>query len=105
MKDDLDKTFMVFESGEVNFGVTGTVYQFPTGTCNMAAIKALSGNGGNVYLGFDAQVTAVQGATNRHTGFELAPGEQTLWLVIPDLNVLYGVAANAGDGVCFIIKR
>ena len=63
--------------------------------------KAAATNAGNVYLG-GVDVTKSNGNTNETTGFELAPGDETGWLPIANLNKLYRICDNVGDDLIYL---
>ena len=89
-------------SGEV--AGSATAARFPDVPCKWANIKAVASNAGNVYVGF-AGVTVVDGATDTTSGFELDAGQETGWLPITNLNVLYYICNNAGDDVTYLVLK
>lgn len=75
--------------------------QLPDVACNYARIKACLSNVGNVYVG-GAGVTKPDGTTDTTTGLGLAPGEDTGWLPIANLNKLYVICDNATDDLTYL---
>jgi hypothetical protein len=80
------KTVSTAGTAEALVGSSTTVQEGVT-------VKALSGNGGTVYVG-DSSVSA-------SSGFELAAGEQ-VFLVVSDLANVYVDVDTGGEGVSFI---
>ncbi len=76
--------------------------QLPTLACKMARIVACVSNVGNVYLGRSNAVTKPDGTTDTTTGLELAPGADTGWLPIQNLNLLWMICDNAGDDITYL---
>ena len=89
-------------SGEVAGSATAKV--LPSIPCQMAWIKAVNGNAGDVYLGFSG-VTVVDGTTDTTTGYELSAGESIGPLPIHNLNQLYIICDNAGDDITYFILK
>jgi hypothetical protein len=85
-------------TGEIAGNASAT--QLPTIACRMVRFKAVGSNAGNVYLGASG-VTKVDGTTDTTTGFELAPGDDTGWIPIDNLNRLYRICDNAGDDLTY----
>lgn len=83
---------------------SASALQLPTVTCRLAKFKALASNAGNVYLGA-ANVTVPDGTTDTTSGFELIPGDESPWLPITNLNVLYRICQNAGDDLTYLVLR
>ena len=82
---------------------SATAAQLPNIPCQVAYIKAVKSNAGNVYLGVSG-VTAVDGTTDTTTGFELGAGDQIV-LEISNLNQLYRICDNAGDDLTYLVLR
>lgn len=93
------RTFPKIVSGELA-GSTSAA-QLPDISCQYVNLKAAGDNAGNVYIGA-AGVTAPDGTTDTTTGLELAPGDETGWLPVPNLSVLYRICDNAGDDLTYI---
>lgn len=89
-------------SGEIQGGTTA--FQLPDVPATLVKFKALAGNSGNIYLG-GSGVTASDGATDTTSGFELAPGDDSGWWPISNLNLLYGICSNNGDDLSYIVLR
>lgn len=60
------------------------------------AVKALSGNAGTVYVGFDSSVSSSD-------GFELGPGS-SVSMAVSEVSNVYVDADNSGDGVSWITE-
>ncbi|MCR4324174.1 MAG: hypothetical protein NUV69_00595 [Candidatus Curtissbacteria bacterium] len=86
-------------SGEIQGGTTAA--QMPDIACSKVKFRALASNSGNVYLG-GAGVTVPGTETNTTAGFELDAGQDTDWIEIPNLNLLYMITDNNGDDVSYI---
>lgn len=90
------------DQGELQ-GVT-TAMQLPTVASNLVKFKALPGNVGNVYIG-DRNVTVPKGNTNTTAGLVLAPGDDSGWLPISNLNRLWMVCDTVNDELTYLILR
>jgi len=86
-------------SGEIQGGTTKE--QLSDIPCSRVKLRALAGNSGNVYLGGSA-VTIPDGVTDATSGFELDAGQDTGWLDIENLNLLYRISDNNGDDLSYI---
>lgn len=71
----------------------GTDIALTAGVCRTVLIKALPGNGGNVFIG-GAGVAAA-------TGFILQPGESA-WISVANRNLVYFDVAVNGEGICWV---
>ncbi len=89
-------------TGEVSGSATAK--QLPDIDCELVNIKAVLGNAGNVYVGVSG-VTVVDGTTDTTSGWELNAAEETGWLSIPNLNLLYIICDNAGDDITYMVLR
>lgn len=78
-----------------------TALQLPTLACKYARLKARTTNAGNVYIGL-AGVTKPDGSTDTTTGFSLTPGDDTGWIPITNLNLLYRICDNAADALTYM---
>lgn len=97
--------YVVYEegaSGERAGSATAVV--LPTVPCQMAWIKAVNTNAGNVYLGFSG-VTVIDASTDTTSGYELSAGESIGPLPIHNLNQLYIICDNAGDDITYFVLR
>lgn len=94
-------TYTDIATGEFQGSLTPV--RLPTIACKLAKLKAQKGNSGNVYLGWNAGVTKPDGTTDTSTGLELAPGDETGWIPIANLNLLYLIADNAGDDLSYVV--
>ena len=89
------------EAGQVDLTATSTVYKIVDISGGQSVtIKALQGNSGDAYIGFDKLLTT-------SNGFQLDSSE-TLTLTLPisfgadNFITAYAVTSNAGDDVCFV---
>lgn len=73
--------------------VTASAVALATNTCKSITVKALAGNGINVYVGPTGVTTA--------TGFELAPGD-SVSLPVTNTNLVFVIAAATGASVSWI---
>lgn len=81
---------------------SATAVQLANVPCALVRIRARSDNVGSVYLG-GSGVTAPDGTTDTTTGFELAPGDETGWLTIANLNQLWIISA-VGDDITYMAQ-
>jgi len=81
---------------------SATAVQLPTVAGSLINIKAVGSNAGNVYIGA-AGVTVVNGTTDVTSGFELDAGEETGWMPLDNLNLLYMICDNAGDDIVYMV--
>ena len=91
--------FTQVKSGEIQGGTT--VAQMPDVPCSKVMFRALASNSGNVYIG-GVGVTKPDGVTDETSGFELDAEQETEWLEIPNLNLLYIITDNNGDDLSYI---
>lgn len=80
---------------------SATALQLPSLACKMVKFKTEISNAGNVYIG-GSGVTKPDGTTDTSTGLELAPGDESGWIPISNLNLLYRICDNAGDDLTYI---
>jgi hypothetical protein len=76
--------------------------QLPNVAGSLINVKAVRSNAGNVYVGVTG-VTVVNGTTDVTSGFELDAGEETGWLPLTNLNLLYIICDNAGDDITYMV--
>jgi len=88
------------QTGEVSGSTTAK--QLPDIPAAVIKIKAVIGNAGNVYLGASG-VTKVDTTTDVTTGIELDAGEETGWIAIQNLNILYIICDNVGDDITYMV--
>lgn len=86
-------------SGELAGSVTAI--QMPNVACRLVKFKAHYDNAGRVYIG-GSGVTTADGTTDITTGLQLSAGEETGWIPISNLNLLYRICDNAGDDLTYI---
>ena len=91
--------YTAIKSGEVQGGTT--VAQMPDVPCSRVNIKALTNNASNVYIG-GVGATVPDGVTDETSGFTLDSGQETGWLDIPNLNMLYMITDANGDDVSYL---
>lgn len=91
--------FSNVKNGELQGATSAT--QMPDVSCAMVKFKALNDNAGNVYIG-GSGVTKADGTTDTTSGFQLDAGEETGWLLVSNLNLLYRICDNAGDDLTYI---
>lgn len=80
---------------------SATAAQMPSQACRLVKFKAAYDNAGRVYIG-GSGVTKKDGTTDTTTGLELSAGEETGWLPVSNLNVLYRICDNAGDDLTYL---
>ena len=95
--------FKTVISGEIQGG-TIVPTRLPNIPCSMVKIKAMIGNGGNVYLGGE-NVTVPNGTTDQTSGYPLDEGDVLDWIPIDNLNKLYLICDNNGDDIVYIAFR
>lgn len=93
-----NEQYSTIATGEVAGGTAAA--QLPDVACKLARIRAVISNGGNVYLGGSA-VTRPDGTTDTTTGWELAPGDETGWVPMNNLNSLYRICDNTTDDIVY----
>lgn len=81
---------------------SATALQLPDIPCKLVTFRARQDNAGSVYLGGVSGVTKPDGTTDATTGIEVDAGEQTPWIPIPNLNLLYRICDNAGDDLTYL---
>lgn len=89
------------QTGEVA-GSTSAA-QLPSIAGKLCRIQASHTNVGYVYLGTTSGVTKEDGTTDITTGFMLAPGQDTGWMPIPQLDWLWRICDNAGDDLTYMM--
>ena len=99
---DLNHPSNLVVSGEI--AGSATAARLPDIQCNMVNLKAVASNAGNVYLG-GSGVTKVDGTADATTGIELSAGQETGYLPINNLNVLYLISDNAGDDLTYLAMK
>lgn len=87
------------QTGELA-GSTSAV-QMPNIACRMVRFKAHADNAGNVYIG-PAGVTIVDGTTDTTTGLQLDAGDDTGFIPIANLNLLYYISDAAIDDLTYM---
>lgn len=80
---------------------SATALRLPDRPCRLVQFKALADNAGNVYLGVSG-VTKKDGTTDLTTGLQLSPGDFSPWIPTDNLNRLYRICDNAGDGLTYL---
>lgn len=84
------------------FVASRTAAQLPAVSCNLVKIKALMANTSPIYIG-PSSVTRPSGPEPDATsGFEIAPGDETGWLPISNLQNLYAIAEHDGDKIVYL---
>lgn len=88
-------------SGEFAPGVAAA--QFPSIAGKLVRLKARLANTGSVWVGDASDVTVGNGTTDVTSGFQLSPGDDSGWIPIANLNVLYGIGDGASDSVTYMV--
>ncbi len=78
--------------------------QLPNVACTLVKFKATAANSGNVYIG-GSGVTKPDGTTDTTSGMQLAPGDDSGWIVTPNLNLFYRICDNTGDSLTYIVLK
>ncbi len=94
-------TYTNIRTGEIQGRVTPG--NFPSIPGELIKIKAMPDNAGNVYIGWNNSVTKADGTTDTTTGYVLNAGDETPYLPIANLNLLYYICDNAGDDMTYIV--
>lgn len=92
-------SFTTLVTGELAGSASAVV--MPTLAVKLVKFKAAYDNAGRAYIGIST-VTKKDGTTDTTTGFELSASEETPWLPISNLNLLYRICDNAGDDLTYI---
>lgn len=99
MWNSLDTVF----NGALKGVVTAT--QLPDVPCNLVKLKALNANPGNIYIGNSTVTKPAGGGDNTTGGLELAPGDETGWIPISNLNKLYRICDSESDRLQYFVLR
>ena len=86
-------------TGEV--GGSTTALQLPTKAGRYFRVKAQGDNAGIVAVGIASDLTLPNGSTDTTSGWPLAAGEETGWLPLTNLDVLWMRCTNAGDDIAY----
>lgn len=81
---------------------TTSANKMPNVPCNLVKIKALSSNAASIYIGNSTVTLPVGGGSDETTGFELAPGDESGWLPISNLEKLYRIGNNESDQLTYL---
>lgn len=95
-------TYLTYRSGELA-GNAAVVQRMPDLAAKLVKIKAEVDNAGNVYIGWSAAMTKANGVTDTSTGYQLAGGDDTGWMPIANLDLLYYLCDNAGDDLVYMV--
>lgn len=87
-------------TGEIE--ADSSAVQFASVAAKYVRIKARTTNAASVYIGL-AGVTVPDGETTTTCGFELAPGDDTGWIPISNLNLLYIIGSSDADGATYMV--
>lgn len=93
------EVFTTVKNGEL--AGSATALQMPDVPSRMCKFKAVATNAGYVYIG-KTGITVVDASTDTTTGYELAAGDETPWLLVDNLNRFYRICDNAGDDLTYI---
>lgn len=93
--------FATVKTGEL--AGSASAVQMPDKPCSRARVKACNDNTGAVCVGFSNSVTLPDGTTDTTTGFPLYAGDDTGWIEITNLNLLYYISATGDDLVYWTI--
>lgn len=82
--------------------ITGTyaLSRFPNVPCQMARLKAYSGNGGSIFLG-----TWMNTGTLNRLPFEMSAGDDTGWFSIDNLNNFYQGNSSGSSYIAAWIQK
>lgn len=81
---------------------SASAVQMPNIKCQMVKFKALAGNTSNIYIGISG-VTVASTNTNTTAGLQMAPGDDSGWILVNNLNVLYYICSNANDVLTYLV--
>lgn len=70
--------------------------------CELVKIKAHPANTGYINIGWNAGVTVTDGVEDTSTGFILGGGDDTGWIPIRNLNLLFYKGTVTGDKLTYI---
>jgi hypothetical protein len=93
--------YSTIRTGEIAGSITAAI--LPAVASKLVKFKALLSNTGNVYLGWNASVTKPDGTTDSTSGLELAPGDDSGWMPIANLSLLFRICDNAGDDLTYMV--
>ena len=97
--NNIIKTYPTVKSGEI--AGSASALQFPNISCRLFKLKATNSNAGDVYVGASG-VTVPNGTLDATSGLELQPGDDSGWILLPNLNLLYLICDNAGDDLTYL---
>ncbi len=80
---------------------SASALQFPDIPCRLFKLKATNSNAGDVYVG-RSDVTVPDGTLDATSGLELQPGDDSGWILAPNLNLYYLICDNAGDDLTYL---
>ncbi len=87
------------QTGEVSGSITAK--QLPSVACNLVRIRAQADNANDVYVGA-VGVTKPNGVTDVTSGFPLAAGEETGWIPVTNLDLIYIIGTLATDDISYM---
>lgn len=76
--------------------------QGPDIACDMVKFIAHVSNGGNINLGWNAGVTVTDGTADTSTGLILAPGKDSGWIPVANVNLIFYIGTTAGDKLTYM---
>lgn len=94
--------YTTVRTGELVAGVAPNTKQCPDIPCDMVKIKLRNLATGYVHIGWNAAVSMTDGIQDTRTGFVLGPGDDTGWILISNMSLLYYVGSVNGDRLTYI---
>lgn len=94
-------TYTAIRTGEL-VSSSVTAKQAPNIACELVKIKAHPLNTGYVNIGWNAGVTVTDGTEDTSTGYILGSGDDTGWIPIRNLQLLFYKGTVTGDKLTYI---
>lgn len=95
--------YTTVRTGELVSTVTAVgTRQGPNVPCDMVKIKSRNLNVGYIHIGWNAGVSMTDGIEDTSTGFILGPGDDTGWILVSNLNLLFYVGSVANERLTYI---
>lgn len=98
--------YTIIASGEIRGSTISE--KLPDVPCALVKFKARSSNSGSAFIGFTSDtggLTVPEGNNDTTSGFELAPGDDSGWIPIDNLNKFYRICNTDGDNLTYLALR
>lgn len=92
--------YTTVRTGELVAGLA--VLRCPAIACDLVKFKAHPGNSGYIHLGWNIGVTITDGTADTTTGFILAAGDDSGWIPITDMSLLFYIGSAAAQKFTYL---